>query len=100
MARVAGVLCVPALADISIWVLSVVGGDLAGAIVFETFGAFLAVWLEARTGLCADADAVADFDVLDVFADFDGFADDFVADAAGVFGWPLVCISCCCIYCR
>ena len=48
--------------------------------------------------MCADPDAVADFDMLDVFADFDGFADDFVADAAGVLGWPLVCISCCCKY--
>jgi hypothetical protein len=30
--------------------------------------------------LCADTDAVADFDVLDLTADSDGVADDLVTD--------------------
>ena len=33
--------------------------------------------------------------MLDAFADFDGFADDFVADAAGVLRWPLCSVSEC-----
>ena len=93
MAWVAGVLRITALGDIAIWVFAIVGCDLARAVVFEAFGALLAVWLEAGTGLGADADAVADFDVLDVFADFYGFTDDFVADATWELGWPLGCVS-------
>jgi hypothetical protein len=53
------------------------------AVVLETLGAVGAVFLKTAACLSADADARALLDVLDVLADLDGFADDFVADDAG-----------------
>jgi hypothetical protein len=53
------------------------------AVVLETLGAVGAVFLQTAACLSADADARALLDVLDVLADLDGFADDFVADDAG-----------------
>jgi len=50
----------------------------------QPLGALLAVGFQARASLGADADTVADLDAFFGFgADADGFADDFVADAAG-----------------
>ena len=95
MGWVAGVLCVSALGDVTVWVFAVIGCDLAGTVVLEALSALLAIWLEAGPGLRTDTYAVPDFDVLDVLADFDCFAYNFVADAAGVFRWPLFSISEC-----
>jgi hypothetical protein len=53
------------------------------AVVLETLGAVGAVFLQTAACLSADADARALLDVLDVLADLDSFADDFVADDAG-----------------
>jgi hypothetical protein len=56
------------------------------AVVLESVGAVGAVLFETAACLGADADARALLDVLDVLADFDGFADDFVADDASLRG--------------
>jgi len=75
----------------SVGPLSTVGVRGLGAVVLVTGLALLA--LEARAGLGADADTVADLDVLDLLADADGFADDLVANAAWVAGrWLAVAL--------
>jgi hypothetical protein len=53
------------------------------AVVFKILRAVRAVFFQTAAGLGADADALALLDVLYVFANFDGFADDFVANDAG-----------------
>lgn len=73
----------PAVRPAAVGILGVVGVHELGAVVFVLVLAEVA--LEAGPDLGADADAVADFEVLDVLADLDGFADDFVADAEGAF---------------
>lgn len=55
---------------------------LAVAVILLAVGALRAVVLSAAPCLGADTDTVADLDVLDVLAYADGFADDFVANAA------------------
>lgn len=57
--------------------------QFARAVRFLVVGALGAVRLQARAGLCADADAVALFDVLHIGPDADGGADNFVAHDAG-----------------
>lgn len=53
------------------------------AVVLQARRALLAVWLQARRILGANADAVADLDaLLGLLTDADCFADDFVADTA------------------
>jgi hypothetical protein len=39
--------------------------------------------------LGTNADAISDFDVLDIFAYGDGMPDHFMAHAAGIEGWSL-----------
>ena len=63
----------------------VIRADEVRAVVLAAGGALWAVGGQARADLGADADAVADLDVLDVGADADGGAYDLVADAAGFF---------------
>jgi hypothetical protein len=58
-------------------------GALTRAVALPVRLTLDAVGLEAGPGLGADANAVADLDVLDVLADPDGLADDLMADAAG-----------------
>ena len=70
----------------AVWVRRVVRVDLApAAVVLEADGAVWAVGLQAAAGLGADADTVAEFDVLDIAADADGFSYEFMTDAAGFF---------------
>ncbi len=61
------------------------------AVGFVGGGAFGAAALASETGfaLGAESDPVANLDVLDLGADADGRADDFVSDAAGVLCWAL-----------
>jgi len=75
----------------SVGPLAAVGVSGLGAVVLVAGLALLA--LEARAGLGADSDAVAQLDVLDLLADADGLADDLVADAAWVAGrWLTVAL--------
>lgn len=60
-----------------------VGADHLGAVVDSASGTLNAVLAEAAAGLGTYTDTVTDLDVLDVLADLDGLADDFVADTAG-----------------
>jgi hypothetical protein len=55
---------------------------LTVAVVLEALGTVRAVFLQTAAGLGTDAHAVALLYVLDVFANFDGFADNFVANDA------------------
>lgn len=58
------------------------------AVLFKVGLAFVTVRAEAGAGLCADTDAVANFDAGGyVLADADGFADDLVAYYDRVVGW-------------
>jgi hypothetical protein len=60
-----------------------VGSDvLTLAVVFKAFGALRTVWLHARARLRSNTDTVTLFDVLDILANFDGFADNLVTDNA------------------
>ena len=61
-----------------------VGIDDARAVVFHAIGAGLAVGLQARRRLSPDTNAVSLFDMLHVPAYADSFADDLVANNAGV----------------
>lgn len=67
--------------------------EFVGAVVFHVGRAFFTFFTQstlARVALCADAYAVANFDVVFCFgADADGDADDFVADTLGVGCWAL-----------
>ena len=58
------------------------------AVLLKVFLALVAVAPKAGSGLCADAHAVADFDVrAHVLADTDRFADNLVAHDDRVVGW-------------
>jgi hypothetical protein len=52
------------------------------AVVLETLRAIGAVLLQTATSLSADTDAVTLLHVLDILADLDGLADDFVTNDA------------------
>ena len=82
------IISIPAVRDRAIGILIPESGYDVLAVVLQFIGAPLAVRLQARRVLRSDTDAVADFDAsLDFAADADGFADDLVADAAGVGCW-------------
>ncbi len=89
MAVRAVVVCVAAVGHaLVVGPCGAVGVDGFGAVGHLAGRALGAVGLETAACLGADADAVAEFDVGDVGADADGFADDFVADAADCMaGW-------------
>lgn len=77
--------CVPTVGlALVAWVDRAIGvNDTTMAVVLETLRAVWAIFLQTAARLGADADALALLDVGHVLTDFDGFADDFVADNTG-----------------
>ncbi len=82
------IISIPAVRDRAVGILVPESSHDVLAVVLQFIGALCAIRLQTGGVLRADADAVADFDAfLDFAADADGFADDLVADAAGVGCW-------------
>lgn len=52
------------------------------AVVLLAGRAILAVGAQAAAALCTDTDAVANLDILDIAADTDRLANDFMANTA------------------
>lgn len=59
-----------------------VGINGVNTVRLQTIGALITVRLQARICLSTNTDAIADLDVLDVLANSNGLANDFVANAA------------------